>query len=358
VIAPSGAEVKARAIDIARRVVRAQGNIFVREFLRQKKRDNPAIRIGATKDEILANLVAAIEQGAIAGEDLEAWLADVEGWGRQHAYLYRATTQLSDDAMWKSADRLLAKLTRAGLHGAWRPGTSLEFPEELSLTSIDLVDGRFEMAWHRRLETWNRDETKDKVPNREIIDGDVFEFRAFRQQLDRSVTRFVLRPASRQAALFVQIPLADPGHDAARDLMRATLAKLFRIDELKPINLSNAIKAFDKMELDPGSNGAGMRVRARNTKFAAKGATVEFDAAPGNDAWKNVAAVRRVRLALKDDDFTGDAARFQVELADVKGLARGVLLSLNGPDKRLYFHSRMTVDEIWSVIDLVDARAQ
>jgi hypothetical protein len=347
-----------RAIEVARSVVNIQGNIFIREFLRQKKRVNPAIRIGAKKDEVLANLVAAIEQGLIPAGDLETWLNDVEGWGRQHAYLYRATAKLAADDMWSSTDRLIEKLTRAGLKGLWRPGTSLEFPEELTLTSIDYVDGRFEMAWHRRLESWERDAEKDKDPKREVIDDHVYEFRAYRQQLDRTVTRFVLRPRSRQAALFVQIPLTDPAHLAARDMMRSALAKVLTVDELKPVSLSKAIKAFDQMELDPGPDGAGMRVKARNTKFAAKGATVEFDAAPGNDAWKNVSAVRRVRLALKDDDFTGDAARFEVALGSVKGLARGVLLSLNGRDKRLYFHSQMTAEEIWSVIDLVYGHAQ
>jgi len=73
-----------RAIDLAQRIVKAQGNIFIKEFLRQKKRDNSAIRIGATKEEILANLIAAIEQGAILGSDLDAWLSDVEGWGKQY----------------------------------------------------------------------------------------------------------------------------------------------------------------------------------------------------------------------------------------------------------------------------------
>ena|SRR6266853_1742774 len=88
-----------------------------------------------------------------------------------------------------------------------------------------------------------------------------------------------------------------------------------------------------------------------STKFAAKGATVEFDVAPGNDAWKNVPAVRRVRRALDETSFIGDAAKFSVELRYARGLVRTVLVSISGKDKRLYFHSQMTADEIWSVID-------
>ncbi|MBI5752828.1 MAG: hypothetical protein HZA59_11930 [Hydrogenophilales bacterium] len=346
-----------RAIDVANRIVKAQGNIFIKEFLRQKKRDNPAIRIGATKDVILANLVAAIEQGAILGSDLEAWLSDVEGWGKQHVYLYRATPKLGADDAWTSPDRLIARLTTTGLSRVWKQGTSLDFPADLTLASIDYVDGQFEMVWRRRLEYWNRDMGKDKVPNREVIDGDVYEFRAYRQQLDRSVARFVLRPRARKAALFLQIPLADPSHNVAKETVRAVLAEILSVDELKPVSVSKVIKAFDKMELDSGTGSAGVMLKARNTKFAAKGATVEFDVAPGNDAWKNVAAVRRVRRALDEDSFTGDTAQFEVELSSVKGLVRSVVLSLSAKDKRLYFPSQMTADEVWSVIDLTFSHA-
>ncbi|MFX7825231.1 hypothetical protein ABTK20_22785, partial [Acinetobacter baumannii] len=66
-------------------IILSQGNDFIKELLRQNK-----IPIGTTKPEFGRNLSQAIETGALSQEMIEDWLRDVEGWGNQHVYLYRA----------------------------------------------------------------------------------------------------------------------------------------------------------------------------------------------------------------------------------------------------------------------------
>lgn len=186
-----------------------------------------------------------------------------------------------------------------------------------------------------------------------MIDGDLYEFRAYRQQLNRSVSRFVLIPKQRKAALFVQIPLADKRHETAIKVASDTLGKVFSWAELEPVLISKAIKSLDQLELDAQKPEEHGQVQAQNTKFAATGATVEFDADPGNSAWKNVEAVRRVRKALEHDSFTGASGIFRVRLRPGAGLNRDVVVWLNGKDKRVFLHSQMTADEVWIVLDQI-----
>jgi ACT domain-containing protein len=69
------------ALQLANAIAKVQGNIFIKELLRSKKKDDSTIRIGITKDEILDNLRTAISDGKITHADLTEWVDEVEGWG-------------------------------------------------------------------------------------------------------------------------------------------------------------------------------------------------------------------------------------------------------------------------------------
>ena len=74
-------------------LVVVQGNEFVKELLRKKK-----LRIGATKADFEASLYGAIDAGELTADDVSAWLAEVEGWGAHHAYLFRVCTDCAPDS--------------------------------------------------------------------------------------------------------------------------------------------------------------------------------------------------------------------------------------------------------------------
>jgi hypothetical protein len=339
------------SLELAERIVRVQGNLFIKELLRKKRRTDPTVKIGVTKDEIVQNLTAGIESGRITRDDLDAWIREVEGWGRQHVYLYRVSTRLSKDPIWSSPAVLQRRLRKsAGMDPSESTGADLEFPVDLEISSLRYTDGTLEIAWRKRYERWNRDNTKDRS---EEIDGDLYEFRAFRQELSRAVTRFVLMPASKRAALFLQIPLGDPAHLTTRSTIASTLEPAFSWDELKSVDVSTVIKAFDEAELAATAGREPGKIIAQNTKFSAAGASVLFEADPGNSQWKNVSAVRGVRRALDAREFSGHSAIFQLQLRTTDGLDRDVTMSLNGKDKRIYLHAQMTAGEVWQVLDTV-----
>ena len=117
------------AIKIAKKIIRVQGNLFIKDLLRKKKRAEGRVRIGSTKEEILDNLIDAIRAGYIVRADLDAWTQEVEGWGKQHVYLYRISKKLAEEPFWRSSDTLQKKLTHyAALKLTDSNSPDLEFP--------------------------------------------------------------------------------------------------------------------------------------------------------------------------------------------------------------------------------------
>src|ERR1700722_13853463 len=220
---PRSREMK-EAIQVAEKIVGVQGNLFIKELLRSKKRGESNIRIGSTKETILENLIDGIRSGYITRADLDSWAQEIEGWGRQHVYLYRITADLAAESFWSSNEALQKRLKRTTTLNVTRsPQTDLDFPVDLRISSVAYANGSLEVIWRKRYEQWNRDKTKDETRR---VDGDEYQFRAYRQELSRAVTRFVLKPNERRAALFIQIPLSDPKHDEARDVVKNALSEL------------------------------------------------------------------------------------------------------------------------------------
>lgn len=338
-------------LDIAEQIVRAQGNLFIKELLRSKQKADPNIRIGATKDDVLTNLCTAITEGRINREDLNNWIAEVEGWGRQHAYLFHVSRELANDPIWESAKRLATKVrNELGIDLGTTDVVRADFPDELALSAVTFSDGELQVIWRERFTNWRREPAHDE---KRTIYGEPFELRAYRQELNRSVIRFVLRPRTKQAALFVQFPLGDPKHGKAREEARGTLGKIIAWSELTQMKISKVIRSFDDTELAATGGRDPGKIIAQNTRFAASGASILFEADPGNKQWKNVAAVRRVRNALRGNEFEGHSALFQLQLRTAEGLDRDVTMSLNGKERRVYLFAQMTVIEVWQVLDKV-----
>src|SRR6266566_4555492 len=88
-----------------------------------------AIKIGLTKEEILGNLLSAIRAGKITGSDIEAWINEVEGWGKQHVYMYDLTKKLSDSPIWSSPETILTCLKRLHLDKSWQKTEAISFPD-------------------------------------------------------------------------------------------------------------------------------------------------------------------------------------------------------------------------------------
>ena len=324
-------------LQLARGIVLAQGNTFIKELLREKN-----IRIGATKTEFEQNMVAAIESGELQREHIESWLNEVEGWGDQHIYIYTIPSAIRG-AM-RDSVAIEKKIRAAGLLGLWNKSLSLEFPRKSTLTGINQQGDQLTFVWHQGTEFAIRKRDMDR---REEIQGDTYEFRAYRIRSDRSVTRFVARPKDGLAAIFIQSAWDEEEHQTLLREIRDVVNKIVPFDGLQRLVIEKAIKKLDGEALSRTS------VVAQSTRLSAAGAYVEFASTSTIGGYQEIGAVRDVRRAVQPQQFTGTNGSFLLPRSDSD--PQKIRVKLYGEDRRVRLTHQMTQSEVWSVIERIRA---
>lgn len=326
-------------VRLAKGVVLAQGNRFIKELLRMHD-----ITIGTTKSEFEQNMVDAIQTGTLRRDHIESWLNEVEGWGDQHVYLFRVPKKISKDIDWDDADEIKSKILKAGFGNQWSAKASLEYPAAHKLVGIYFREHELTFAWHKGTDFFIRRKDRDY---REEIDGDTYEFRANRLRADRKVTRFVLRPRDSIAAVFLQIAFDEDEHKTAFDDVKRTISRVWSFDELEPLAIASTIKKLDTRSLEKKN------IAAHSTRLDGKGAYVEFGSTSAGSSYQDFAAVRKVRLAVQSASFTGMNGTFTVSVTDVKGEQRQIRVHLYGEQRRVKLSSQMTSTEVWDLLQLI-----
>jgi hypothetical protein len=317
----------------------AQGNTFIKELLREKN-----IRIGATKAEFEQNMVAAIKSGELQREHIESWLNEVEGWGNQHIYIYTIPSAIRG-AM-RDCGVLEKKVRAAGLLELWNKSLSLEFPRRSTLTGINHQDDQLTFVWHQGTEFAIRRKDMDR---REEIQGDIYEFRAYRIRSDRSVTRFVARPKDGLAAIFIQSAWDEEEHQMQLREIRDVVNRIVPFHGLQRLVIEKAIKKLDGEALSRTS------VVAQSTRLSAAGAYVEFASTSTSGGYQEIGAVRDVRRAVQPQQFTGTNGSFLLPRSDSD--PQKIRVKLYGEDRRVRLTHQMTQSEVWNVIEMIRASA-
>ena len=225
---------------------------------------------------------------------------------------------------------------------------------QLQLQQIIFSDLGLEIIWKQRTVGSERDESKD--PPNKSIDGDEYEYHAFRVIPARSVMRFLIQPDKQIAALFIQLPLGRE-HSTAFTDAETLVKKLFGLTELHRLKMSKAIKTLDSLDLTV-SGRSEPDLEAHRTKFTSSGAAVEFSADSTLTGWKQVTSVRRVRKSMRAVDFEGESGSFNVHLLDMKGMKRTIQMAISGKRNRIYFRAQMTANEILSLLSRVEESAR
>ncbi len=327
---------------LVRSIVVAQGNLFIRELLRNQK-----IRIGVNKAEFEQDLQAAIAGGKLRLNDVREWLDQVEGWGDQHAYLYHVPPEILDDPKWKSAESLRDSLPPAQ-RKVWHPERVLKFPAKPALTEIFYEGPSLRYVWHSAYESWQRTPERDY---QERLDDDLYEFRAFRQRPDRKVRRFVLRRDLALAGIFLQTEWSPAEHAEAIQEVKETVTAIVPFEKLSPVSMPVVIKRLDQMDLDAGARKTG--VTAQRTRLTDAGAYVEF-ASTGDLGYMDSAEVRRVRNAVRaDTPMVGSNGTFIYSAKTPTGLDRPVKFDIFGEQQRVKLRSQLSATDVWALLVLL-----
>ena len=333
-----------RAKELAASIVLAQGNVFIKELLREKE-----LRIGATKADFDRSLREAIDAGQITVQDLEEWLHRIEGWGEQYVYLYRVDESFAKLRRWARPDEVKKWVVGAELAEKWDAPVALGFPPTLSLTRVEYREGALRIVWQQGSETWVRDPTKDYE---EVIEDDRYRFQASRHRAERQVVRFELRPADRLAAEFVSLPASSPTHRDALEQVRTTIEPLVPRANLTSFNVSRAIRRLDDLQLgDPGA------FRTQTSRLSGQGAYVEFGSTVPDRGYGDVEPIREIRRAVLTDQVAGDTATILFTAPAEMRPARDIRVVFYGGAKRIWIRARMTAEQVWHLLDLIQGTA-
>jgi hypothetical protein len=329
-----------RAKELAHQVVLAQGNVFIKELLREKG------RIGATKEDFGRNLDAAIDDGALRLADIQEWLQRVEGWGLQYIYLWQAPQTLAGQAKWRNATTVRRAARAAGLGEFWDAPIAQAFPEEMTLTRISYRDGRLLLEWHEAGSAWLREPNKDIPPRPE--GDDIYRYDAYRQRRERSVMRFEFRPAQAMAAAFIPLPATTGAHGEALNQMFGSVDSLVPRSKLVAFNVGQAISRLDEAQLRAGSD-----FRTQTTRLSGQGAYVEFGSTVPGHGYREVDSIREVRLAVQPGSVAGNTATIMFSAPAEAGPARQVRVQFYGQDGRIWLRAQMTAEQIWVLLDQI-----
>ena len=337
-----------RAEQLAKNIVLAQGNIFIKELLREKK-----ITIGATKADFERNMQTAIADGKLNLDDLRRWLADVEGWGHQHVYLYKVPEDVAGKTIWSSRARLKRKIEGAKLGKFWEADSSLAFPDKRELTGIYYQKelrgngeqgGSLRFEWHTGLTSWMREPDKDE--ENKVIESDRYWLKAYRERRDRAVMRFEIRPGQGLAAAFIQTPWSKKAHHDALDEIREKITPVLKLSDLTEYSSAKAIKALDRKAATQ-SKGE-IKVRAVRTRLNDGRAYVEF--AGPNGVYKSSNAVLEVRQAVNMASFSGNTGIYLCSVRRPKGASPKIKIELFGETRRIRIRAQLGAGAVWDLL--------
>lgn len=326
---------------LARGIILAQGNIFIKELLRNNK-----IRIGTTKADFEKNLLAAIDEGKLTREHFDIWLNEVEGWGDQHVYLYDIPARIRNLPLWKNTKNVKKQVGNVGLGKKWNTSSSLAFPEKPELTGVYYDDRSFRLVWHERDFSWRRDEDR----NYEKEEGlDIYQFRAYLKRAKRLLMRFEWQVDKDYAGLFVQLPWDMEKHKKAKNQVFQVLQKFMNVTIKNELPISNAIKNIDRLTI----KALNKSITSQSAKLQAEGAYINFGSDIPDKSYSRVAAVRHVRSAVGTKDFRGEHGVFIFKSTDDMNISRTIKIDLRGRQKRLRFWHRCKREDVWAILNLI-----
>lgn len=310
--------------ELVKRVVVAQGNNFIKDLLRESES-----KIGATKQEFAHNLNAAIDEGRLTQARLEAWLAEVEGWGDQYVYVVSAPQV--------NVGRLAQAIQESPVSHLSDAAASLEFPEELELKQIAVDGEHLSLVWHQGKEAWNRWSAKDFDDNDEI---EHFRYLAYRHRLDRSVVRFQWRFGDDYCLILIHRN-PDIKHHEVFATVNGTLA-LFGCEGL-PLRLQPLMHAI---------RTSSQRAGVKTTRFERDSGYVELGSSLPGLGIEAVESVRVVLQAVDTDQF--DRANGMLNFVSLEhGTSRDISVEIFGAEAKLRIWAQCKREDVLTVVELI-----
>lgn len=200
---------------------------FTQEFLRER-----GLPFSGTKKRLRERLEEYLADGRLDPEALVHLLNQIEGWGDQHLYLYKAAGRLM--APWSTEDSVrkhLSGLGRGRLLGRPRP---VVLPAETNLSSIEWTPERVRFVWIEKRQ-W-----EERVPDEDMREGEMV-WRAYRLNVSRGIISFDWDLVSGHAMLMIQRLPRGSNYTRVRARFEKELEPLVALSQFERLRVSRVI---------------------------------------------------------------------------------------------------------------------
>lgn len=325
---------------------------FIREFLRQQKSSTKAVRIGTSVREVRSNLQEALNAQLISPDTVRAWLRSVEGFGRQHLYIYRVPKRSLAHPHLLNESALRSFVKRRRLDA---PHSGGETTVSHRLSDLVVDDEVARLIWQAGLVTEERRKEFDET--RELDDGE-YLFKAYRRTPKRSSCQLIVRKTDAVAVLSIDLPLADE-HDELRKVLDGAAQLVLAPLTLSQVQLGPIVSGLDEAALSrfgpKQKRGLAMGVEPTQAKYRAEGAQIDFRSTRESKGYTASTAIRQARRALQVEQVVGEAGKFRLTFEDKVGNAHTMVVSFDARENRVYLFSRMKETEVLALVDQIVA---
>jgi hypothetical protein len=216
----------------------------IRDFLRSRERSWTG-----TKEQLRGRLTGYIADGTVAVPDLVDLLDTVEGWGNQHAYLFRAPTNAPALAEWADEARVRAALRRLGMEHLFNRRRRLLLPATRQLVSVEWSARRVRFVWvESRFWRERRPDLDKREPAPRLAEADLpgvavrpMVFDAYEIFRGRGIIAFELDLVSGQAVLLIQQLPSGNDYAAVRETILEELQPMIDVRSFHPVRVGRSI---------------------------------------------------------------------------------------------------------------------
>lgn len=213
----------------------AHNKFHIRDFLA-----TCGLTKSGTEEELFAKMAGLLKSKSINLEDLVRLLNQIEGWGDQQIYLYKAVSkefrQLFADK--KKFEGLLADNRMKNLLNAER---SIILPDERTLATIEYDEKRVKFIWIEKRIWEERHEDKDK-------ESGGFHFKAYKTHVKRGIMSYDLDLKSGLGVMMIQkLPNnSNSEYVNIRHKLEKELESIIDLDDVPLLKFKKGIKEIHK----------------------------------------------------------------------------------------------------------------
>lgn len=334
---PSNSDIR-KARKLVEDVILVQKNVYIRKLLHDH-----TLFAGSTKAQFRARLNDAIEDGIVTLDHLKSWIDETEGWGDEHVYLYRVNKDLCKNL----ESTAKARIKRTTLAPLWNAAPGISFTGKRKLSSVAFIDGELRFVWHQGTMLEERAPTKDIAP-REEEDGETYSYKAYHHFGERNVTRLVVRPSVRLAAVFLPGSSEPATHTEERSTLATEIGKVFSLSDCELCSIENAIPTIEQAII-----AEKVPLQTRHTRLTAPlgAGYVEFVSAT-KQSYTQSASLLQVRSAA-GSNFKGSGAVFFFQMASGTSV-RDVRVNLHADFQRIRLFVKLSRPEVWQILELIE----